>query len=64
MYVQFQQRQIRIAIIRLVFALVEDVFREDFGGFWIVSIEAVKDVFNVLWSIYGSIKDDAHVVGV
>ncbi len=38
---QFQKREIRIAVISLVFALLYDVFLKCGGGFGVVPVEAI-----------------------
>ena len=59
--VQFQQRQVGIAVIRPVFALLCNIILEDGGGFGIVSVKTVEYIFYMLRSIWGIVKCDAHV---
>ena len=57
---QFQQRQICIAIVSPVFALLSDVVLKHGGCFGVVSVETVEDGIDVLWSVGRGVEGDAH----
>ena len=59
-YLQLQQRQVGVAVISLVFALLHDISLEYFSRLWIVSVESVENVVNVLRSLHGGIEYDTH----
>lgn len=62
MYSQFQQCQIRITVVRLIFALLCDVFLEYRRRFRVVSIEAVEDGVNVFGPFGREVERHAYHV--
>lgn len=59
---QFQERQVGIAVVRLVLALLRDILLENLRRLRIVSVEAVEDGVNVLGSL-GTIVEGGHLCG-
>lgn len=57
---QFQQSEIRIAVIGPVFALLGHVVLEYGCGFGVVSIEAVEYSVDVFWPFGGVVEGDTH----
>ena len=57
---QFQQRQVGVAVVRPILALLGDIVLEDGGGFGIVSVQAIQDGIDMLWPIRGVIESDPH----
>ena len=58
-YSQFQQRQIGITVVRLVLALLGNIFLEDLRGLWIISVEAVEDGVDVFGPV-GAVVEGGH----
>lgn len=61
---QFQQRQIRIAVISSVLALLRDIVLEYGRCFRVVSVETIEDSFDVLGPVGGVVEGYAHGCGV
>lgn len=59
---QFQEREVCVAIICLVVALLLDVILEDGRRLWVVAVESVEDRLNVLWALRRVIEWDTHDV--
>lgn len=57
---QLQQRQVCVAVIGPVLALLRDVVLEDAGGFRVVAIEAVEDGIDVLRPFWRIVEGNAH----
>lgn len=57
---QLQQRQVRIAIVGLIGALLGDVFLEDGSRLRVVPIKPIEDLVNVFRSVRRVIECDAH----
>ena len=57
---QLQQRQVRIAVIGAVLALLRHVVLEYGGGFGIVSVETVEDGFDAFGPVGGGVEGYAH----
>ena len=57
---QFQQGQIRIAVVRAVLALLGNIVLEYGRCFGIVSVEAVEDGFDVFGPVGRIVKGYAH----
>ena len=47
--VQLQQGQVRVAVVRLVLALLHDIVLEGASGLRVVSVEAIENSLDVLW---------------
>ena len=60
---QLQQRQIRVAVISPVLALLCDIILEYRRRFGIVSVEAIEDGFDVFGPVGGVVKGYAHGCG-
>lgn len=60
---QLQQRQIRVAVICAVLALLCDIVLEYGRRFGIVSVEAIEDGFDVFGPVRSVIKGYAHGCG-
>jgi hypothetical protein len=61
---QFQEREVGVAVVCAVFALLGDIVLEDGGGFGIVSVEAVQDVFDVAGPLGGVVECYTHGCGL
>lgn len=57
---QLQQRQVCVAVIGPVLALLRDVVLEYAGGFRVVAIEAVEDGIDVFRPFWGIVEGNAH----
>ena len=57
---QFQQRQVGVCVVGLVFALVGDIFLENGRRFRVVAIKAVENCVDVLRAIRAVVKCDSH----
>lgn len=58
--VQLQQREVGVAVVRLVLALLHDIVLEDGRGFGVVPVEAVEDLLDVLRPFRRVIEGGAH----
>ncbi len=61
---QLQERQIRIAVIGAVLALLGDIVLEYGRRFGIISVEAVEDGFDVFGPVGRIVKGYAHNCGL
>lgn len=59
---QFQEREVGVAIICLVVALLLDVILEDGRRLWVVPVEPVEDRLDVLWALRRVVERDTHDV--
>lgn len=57
---QFQQRQIRIAIIRAIFTLLRDIVLKHRRRLGVISIKTVEDGIDILRPIGRSVESYAH----
>lgn len=62
-YIQFQEREVRIAVICLSLALLCNVFLKNAGGLWVVSIEAIEDGVDVLRPVRAVVEGVDHDYG-
>ena len=58
--VQLQQGQVRVAVVRLVLALLHDIVLEGASGLRVVSVEAIEDDLDVLWPFRRKVECGAH----
>lgn len=58
--IQFQQRKIRIAIVRPFFTLLSDVVLKYGRRFRVISVETVEYGIDVLWPFGRSVEGDSH----
>jgi hypothetical protein len=58
---QFQERQRRIGIKELFFALLADIFLKGRRGLWVVSVQAVQDLVNVRRPLLALVEGVSHV---
>lgn len=57
---QLQQRQVGIAVICLVGALLCDIFLEDGRRLGVVSVQSIEDLVNIFRPLRRVIECDAH----
>ena len=58
--VQLQQREVGVAVVCLVLALLHDIVLEDGGRFRVVPVESVEDLLDVLRPFRRVIEGGAH----
>jgi hypothetical protein len=61
-HLQFEEREAGVDIEELLFALLTDIFLERGRRFWVVSIEAVENFFNVRWALLTTVERLWHFV--
>lgn len=61
-YSQLQQSQIGVTVVTPIFTLCSNVFLEDVGGLWVVSIETVQDRIDVFRPVGRIIEGNTHFV--
>lgn len=57
---QFKEREVCVAIICLLIALVLDVILEDSRRLWVISVESIKDRLNMIWALWRVIERNTH----
>ena len=60
---QLQQRQVRVAVIGAVLALLRDIVLENRRRLGVVPVEAVEDGLDVLGPVGRGVEGDAHRCG-
>lgn len=60
LYVQFEEREVGVAVVSLVFALRGHIVLEYTRRLGVVAIEAVQNRVDVLWPLGGKVERDAH----
>ena len=58
--IQFQQSEIGVAVVGLLLALLHHIVLENRSGLWVVSVEAIEDLLNVLRPVLCIIEGGAH----
>jgi hypothetical protein len=58
---QLEEREAGVDVEELLFALLIDIFLERRRRFWVVSIEAVENFFNVRWALFASVERLSHL---
>lgn len=59
-YVQLQEGEVGVAVVRLALALLHDIVLEDAGGLRIVAVEAIENHVDVLGPFRREVEGGAH----
>lgn len=62
-YIQFEERQIGIAVIRLRFALLGNIFLEYCGRLRVISVETVEDGVDIFGPVFAQVESESHSGG-